>query len=147
MEKLTDAEVIERFKATYEQYKLKGDFRTPVYFEVLDLINRNDELIKNYEETLLFARKTIKHQEKKIARLKAEIRNTDNALASLDRPLIEVKYEAYRELAGMVKEEILKMSLKRQTNNIDTDIGYIECAFDSCNLIDNLLKELTEGNT
>ena len=41
---------------------------------------------------------------KEFERLKAEIRNTDNALVSLDRPLIEVKSEAYKEFAERFNE-------------------------------------------
>ena len=41
-----------------------------------------------------------------IERLKAEIRNTDNILNSLDRPLFEVKAEAIKEFAERLKEKI-----------------------------------------
>ena len=37
---MNDNDVIKKFTETFEQYKAKGDFRTTVYKEVLDLINR-----------------------------------------------------------------------------------------------------------
>ena len=65
-------------------------------------------------------------------RLKAEIRNTDNHLVLLDRPLIEVKSEAYKEFAERLKE--------KATNSFYEERKYVDTED-----IDNLLKELTEG--
>ena len=66
-----------------------------------------------------------------IERLKAEIRNTDNILNSLDRPLVEVKAEVIKEFAERLKKE-----------------AYIDDYFDLSvkeSSIDNLVKEM-EGD-
>ncbi len=55
-----------------------------------------DDLKKNNQEQWV----AIERRKSEIERLKAEIRNTDKTLASLDRPLIEVKLEAYKEFAA-----------------------------------------------
>ena len=53
MEKLTDNEIIERFTKTYEQYKEKGDFRTTVYGEILDLINRQKAEVERLQKIIV----------------------------------------------------------------------------------------------
>lgn len=122
MEKLTDAEIKKALeccsKAQCEQdcvvlgcpYYLEEQCSNKIVVDALDLINRKDE---------------------EIERLKAEIRNTDNALASLDRPLIEIKSEAYKEFAERLKGKAL----------VPYGCLSVVCGCD----IDNALKELTKG--
>lgn len=130
MEKLTDAEIVEKFKEAYEQYKTKGDFRATVYFEVLDLIKRKDAELYVLNEAL--DGETVKNMRLKheVERLKAEIRNTDNTLASLDRPITEVKHEAYKEFA-----ERLHQNCEKYPYTLPSVLANIEITY----------KELTEG--
>lgn len=50
---MTDNEIIERFTRTFEQYKEKGDFRTDVYGEVLDLIKRQKAEIERLQKIVV----------------------------------------------------------------------------------------------
>lgn len=71
-------------------------------------------------------------------RLKAEIRNTDNHLVSLDRPLIEVKIEAYKEFAEKLYEKA-EIVIRKDVEGEPIDrLIYL-------NDIDNVYKELMEG--
>lgn len=58
---------------------------------------------------LLFAlADLINRQKAEIERLKAEKRNTDNILNSLDRPLVEIKSEAIKELSEKITEVFMQ---------------------------------------
>ena len=154
MEKLTDAEVVKALECCMDNNKgceecpfrhSQGRCTENMLTNALDLINRKDAEIYVLNEAL--DGETVKNMRLKheVERLKAEIRNTDNALVSLDRPLIEVKNEAYKELATTTILGISKLPFQKNKGDVDAEIGYKDCALDACHLIDNLLKELTEG--
>ena len=118
MKKLMDEEIIKALECCGKEYSCercilntwlnkKRDCVGTILGGAFDLINR---------------------QKAEIERLKAEIRNTDNALASLDRPLIEVKSEAYKEFAERLKGKAL----------VPYGCLSVVCGCD----IDNLLKEM-----
>ena len=118
MEKLTDAEVMAALKCCiYDRVGCKG---CPLY---------GDGSPNCWEAIRRNALDLIKRKNEEIERLKAEIRNTDNHLASLDRPLIEAKYDAYKEFANFLKHQI--------------DRGLYHSGSNIVKKIDNLLKELT----
>lgn len=73
----------------------------------------------------------IKRQKEELERLKAEIKNTDNILNSLDRPLVEVEYKAIKDFAERLKEKAL------------TKYDWNDCV--DVEEIDILVKEMTEG--
>ena len=123
MKKLTDAEVVKALEICSDTIVTSCPDDCPFY----------DECENDLCSLERHALELIKRKDAEIKRLKAEIRNTDNALASLDRPLIEVKIEAYNEFAERLKETI--------PHYID---GYttMECVMGAIRYIE---KELTEG--
>ena len=96
------------------------------------LIDDTEYCAKRGIETIARIVKENRSQKAEIERLKSEIRNTDNALYALDRPLVEIKHEAYREFADKVKER----------KQWDVDIPDYVFVSD----IDNTLDELTGGS-
>ena len=50
---MTDEQIVDSFKKTYERYKEKGDFRTTVYEEILDLINRKNAQIEGLQDEVI----------------------------------------------------------------------------------------------
>lgn len=135
MEKLTDAEVVKALECCNK----------PVGKNDCEECPFRHSQGRCTENMLTNALDLIKRKDAEIARLQAEIRGTDNTLASLDRPLIEVKSEAYKEFATKTILGISKLPFQKNKGDVDADIGYKECALDACHLIDTTLKELTEG--
>ena len=113
MEKLTDAEIIKSLESILDRMRAYESQQASIGKGLVE------DIISMYN-----------CQKAEIERLKAEIRNTDNALASLDRPLIEVKSEAYKEFAERVKQVF-------GGNNI----------FETCVrlIVDSILNELTQN--
>lgn len=72
---MTDNEIVKAFTETYEQYNAIGDFRTTVYKEVLDLINRQKAKIESLEVSLESMRSVAKGFQSAHAREKGA-RNT-----------------------------------------------------------------------
>ena len=103
--------------------------------DTLDLIDRKTEEICVLYDTLEAEQHKVCELEKEIERLKSEIRNTDNALYALDRPLVEIKHEAYREFAEKFKHTA--MAVRKSINDNCTYIVDDE-------FIDNTLDELTK---
>lgn len=66
MNKLTEAETVESFIRTYEQYKEKGDFRTTVYEEILNLINRQKAEIKELRADINYLFENMPHMKAEI---------------------------------------------------------------------------------
>ena len=98
-----------------------------------DLVNRKTEEICVLYDTLEAEQYKVCELEKEIERLKSEIRNTDNALYALDRPLVEIKHDAYREFAEQLEHA--------EYGQIDSEYATIIYTQDD---IDNALKELTK---
>ena len=137
MEKLTDAEVATALEKCVCGRATDCDscqFRKKEYC-------KDDMLREAYD--------LIKRKDAEIERLKAEIRNTDNALVSLDRPLIEVKIEAYKEFADRLKNKAtLKTRVEMHPSpylGVKPVLQKPEYVIES-ESFDNILKELTEGS-
>lgn len=105
---LTDAEIIKALE--YCCGSIQNDCKDCPFGErcendesllryAFDLVNRKTEEICVLYDALDGRDVEIMNLKHEIERLKAEIRNTDNALYALDRPLVEIKTEAYREFA------------------------------------------------
>lgn len=146
MEKLTDAEVVKALEICTDKLTISCPNACPFYDEcendlcalerqALALIKRKDAELYVLNEAL--DGETVKNMRLKheVERLKAEIRNTDNHLVSLDIPLIEAKIEAYKEFAERL-EEIIPHYSDRYTT--------MECVMGAIRYIE---KELTEGST
>ena len=117
----------------------------------LKYFEREEELERQKLEIDILIRKKdnlrdeIAEKDAEIERLKAEIRNTDNILYSLDRPLEEIKHEAYREFAERVKQISKEITVHYVADTTiqehRTGVGMYDIED-----LDNLLKELTEKN-
>ena len=102
-------------------------FLVPKLLEVIESQKAEIEILIRKKETL---RDELAEKDAEIERLKAEIRNTDNILYSLDRPLAQIKSEAYREFA----ERLIDVAVGNWKHKVNVAT------------IDNTLKELTEKN-
>ena len=133
MNKLTDAEIIERFTRTYEQYKEKGDFRTTVYEEILDLIKRKDAEIERMQENIQCVISANVRLINEVGKAKSEAIKEFEGKS--ENRLIEL-YEKYHKIANKPKNE--------------TDMYYqgrAEAIWECITTNRNLVKEMTENIT
>ena len=92
-----------------------------------------DKLCDEDADALIkYALDLINRQKAEIERLKAEIRNTDNILNLLDRPLVKVKSEAIKAFAERLRNATMPVTLGgKYRYDVITKEG-----------IDNLVKEM-----
>jgi hypothetical protein len=97
MNKLTDEEIIKSFTRTYEQYNEKGDFRTTVYKEILDLIKRKDAQIQGLQDEVIIKTEMCDKLMMENEKLKQDVNwwktNFDNSYTELQKKEEVVKYK------------------------------------------------------
>lgn len=110
--------------------------------EELERLKLEIEILIRKKEAL---RDEIAEKDAEIERLKAEVRDTDNILYSLDRPLVEIKIEAYRVFAERVKQISKEVTVPyiADTAIQEHKTGMFYYGKED---FDKLLKELTEKN-
>lgn len=154
MEKLTDAEIVKALECCLDTDKgcRECPFDECITDEdnrllklVFDLIKRKDAEIERFQKIIVgFMDEVGTWSNKydvdistilKLPLLAKEDWNIRN----------NIKSEAYKEFATKTILGISKLPFQKNKGDVDADIGYKECALDACHLIDNTLKELTEG--
>lgn len=155
MEKLTDAEVVKALECCFTRENCEGcpiykgndfDCLKEVGLATVDLIKRKDAEIERLQKIIVgFMDEVGTWSNKydvdistilKLPLLAKEDWNIRN----------NIKSEVYKEFATTTILGISKLPFQKNKGDVDADIGYKECALDACHLIDNLLKELTEGS-